>query len=156
VRAAVEEIDGLHVNDRDDFCGPGLADDFDPLPCVIDVTGLGIPGYQAADWLRERRGVVAHLTDHRRIGMQLTHADDRETTGELLSALKELARSAPELDEAPRVALPVAAELRMDRQCCPGTRSSGRPRRCRSAGGRPDRRGDDHAVSAGDPGGAAR
>jgi lysine decarboxylase len=119
VRAAVEEIDGLHVNGRDDFCGPGLADDFDPLPCVIDVTGLGITGYQAADWLRERRGVVAHLTDHRRIGMQLTHADDRETTGELLSALKELARSAPELDEAPSVAVPVPAELRMDQAVLP-------------------------------------
>ncbi|MER5296282.1 aminotransferase class I/II-fold pyridoxal phosphate-dependent enzyme [Streptomyces pharetrae] len=118
VRAAVEEIDGLHVNDRDDFCGPDLADDFDPLPCVIDVTGLGITGYRAADWLRER-GVDAHLNDHRRIGMQLTHADDRETAGELLSALKELARSAPELQEAPRVAVPEPAELRMEQAVLP-------------------------------------
>src|SRR5690606_26756317 len=35
VRAAVEEIEGMHVNGRDDFCGPEAADGFDPLPCVI-------------------------------------------------------------------------------------------------------------------------
>ncbi|MEV8554698.1 aminotransferase class I/II-fold pyridoxal phosphate-dependent enzyme [Streptomyces glaucescens] len=118
VRAAVEEIDGLRVNGRDDFCGPDLADDFDPLPCVIEVTGLGITGYQAADWLRAH-GVDAHLNDHRRIGMQLTHADDRETAGELLSALKELARSARELDPAPRVAVPEPAGLRMEQAVLP-------------------------------------
>ncbi|GHA27317.1 hypothetical protein GCM10010303_42520 [Streptomyces purpurascens] len=49
VRSAIEEIDGLHVNDRRDFCGPGLSDDFDPLPGVIDLTGLGITGFRAAD-----------------------------------------------------------------------------------------------------------
>ncbi|WP_141203237.1 aminotransferase class I/II-fold pyridoxal phosphate-dependent enzyme [Streptomyces griseorubiginosus] len=114
VRAAVEEIEGLHVNDRDDFCGPGLADDFDPLPGVIDVTGLGITGYQAADWLREHRRIDAHLTDHRRIGMQITHADDEETTGQLLDALKDLVRAAPEWEAGPRVAVPPPSELRLE------------------------------------------
>ncbi|MFJ3981817.1 aminotransferase class I/II-fold pyridoxal phosphate-dependent enzyme [Streptomyces fungicidicus] len=113
VRAAVEEIDGMHVNDRDDFCGPGLADDFDPLPCVIDVEGLGITGYRAADWLREHRSIDAHLADHRRIGAQLTHGDDRETAGELLSALRELARAARSLPRGPGVAVPAPGELRM-------------------------------------------
>jgi lysine decarboxylase len=47
------------------------------------------------------------------------HADDRETAGELLSALKELARSAPELEGAPRVAVPEAAELRMEQAVLP-------------------------------------
>src|SRR2546423_12506744 len=46
VRAAIEEIDGMHVNDRDDFCGEGLADGFDPLPCAIDIEGRGITGLQ--------------------------------------------------------------------------------------------------------------
>jgi lysine decarboxylase len=113
VRAAIEEIDGMHVNDRHDFCGEGLADDFDPLPCVIDVTGLGITGFQAADWLREHRRLDMHLNDHRRIGAQITHADDRETTGELLTGLKDLALAAPQLPRAPRVDVPSPAELRM-------------------------------------------
>ncbi|GAA2293731.1 ornithine decarboxylase [Streptomyces atrovirens] len=119
VRAAIEEIDGMHVHDRDDFCGPGLADDFDPLPGVIDLDGLGITGFQAADWLREHRSVDAHLVDHRRIGMQITHGDDRETTGELLSALRDLGRAARNLPRAPRVDVPSPDELRMAQALLP-------------------------------------
>jgi lysine decarboxylase len=119
VRAAVEEIDGMHVNDREDFCGPGRAHGFDPLPVVIDLDGLGVTGFQAADWLREHRSVVAHLTDHRRIGMQITHGDDRETAGELLAALKDLARAAPGLDPAPRVEVGSPAGLRMPQVALP-------------------------------------
>lgn len=119
VRSAIEEIDGMHVADRDDFCGPGLADDFDPLPGVIDLDGLGITGFQAADWLREHRHIDAHLTDHRRIGMQITHGDDEGTTGELLAALRDLARVAPELGPAPRVEVPPPSELRMEQAVLP-------------------------------------
>ncbi|WP_217242750.1 aminotransferase class I/II-fold pyridoxal phosphate-dependent enzyme [Streptomyces sp. AC555_RSS877] len=119
VRAAVEGIDGMHVNDRDDFCGAGLAMDMDPLPCVIDIDALGITGYQAADWLREHRDIDMHLTDHRRIGAQLTHADDRETAGQLLAALKDLADAATELRPAPRVEVPSPPELRMTQACLP-------------------------------------
>jgi lysine decarboxylase len=107
------------VEGREDFCGPGLADDFDPLPGVIDVSGLGITGYQAADWLREHRDIEAHLTDHRRIGAQLTHADDRATADELLAALKDLARAAPELPTAPRVEVPEPARLRLAQAAAP-------------------------------------
>lgn len=119
VRAAVEEIDGMHVDDRSDFCGPGLADDFDPLPCVIDVTGLGLTGFQASDWLRENRQVDMHLSDHRRIGAQLTHADDQETADQLLAALKDLARAAPDLPRAPRVDVPEPGELRLAQAMLP-------------------------------------
>ncbi|MFE9775228.1 aminotransferase class I/II-fold pyridoxal phosphate-dependent enzyme [Streptomyces sp. NPDC005931] len=119
VRSAVEEIDGLHVHGHEDFCGPELADDFDPLPGIIDLSALGITGYQAADWLREHRSIDAHLVDHRRIGAQITHGDDRETTGELLSALRELARVAPNLPEAPRVEVPSPGELRLEQALLP-------------------------------------
>ncbi|MEV0980140.1 ornithine decarboxylase [Streptomyces sp. NPDC049915] len=119
VRGAIEEIDGLHVNDRDDFCGAGLADDFDPLPTIIDISGIGVTGYRAADWLREHREVEMHLVDHRRIGAQITHGDDRETTGELLAALKELARIAPDLRDAPEVDVPSPAELRLEQVALP-------------------------------------
>jgi lysine decarboxylase len=116
---AVEEIDGMHVNGRDDFCGAGLADDFDPLPGVIDIEALGITGYQAADWLREHRSINVHLNDHRRIGVQITHADDRETVGQLLTALKDLAQAAPELRPAPRVEVPAPSALRMTQALLP-------------------------------------
>jgi arginine decarboxylase len=119
VRSAIEEIDGMHVNDRADFCGEGLADDLDPLPCVIDVVDLGITGYQASDWLHEHRHLDMHLNDHRRIGAQITHADDRETTGQLLNALKALAQAAPELPRAPRVDVPEPSELRLAQAMLP-------------------------------------
>ncbi|MEU6355503.1 aminotransferase class I/II-fold pyridoxal phosphate-dependent enzyme [Streptomyces sp. NPDC047072] len=119
VRERIEGIEGLHVNDRADFCGPDGADDMDPLPVVIDLEGLGITGFQAADWLREHHGIDAHLTDHRRIGAQLTHADDEETTGQLLAALRELVRVAPGLDPAPRVDVPPPARLRMEQAALP-------------------------------------
>jgi lysine decarboxylase len=109
----------MHVNDRNDLCGPGLADDFDPLPGVIDVDGLGISGFQAADWLREHRATDMHLSDHRRIGAQITHADDRETAGELLAALKDLARAAPDLRPAPRMEVPAPSELRLAQALLP-------------------------------------
>ncbi|MGW7068932.1 aminotransferase class I/II-fold pyridoxal phosphate-dependent enzyme [Streptomyces sp. NPDC054855] len=111
VRAEIEEIDGLHVNDRVDFCGP--AADFDPLPVVIDVSGLGTSGFRAADWLREHRSIEAHLADHRRISTQLTHADDRETTDQLLAALRALSQAAPGLRPVPEVDVPSPAALRL-------------------------------------------
>lgn len=111
VRAEIEEIDGLHVNDRVDFCGP--AADFDPLPVVIDVSGLGTSGFRAADWLREHRSVEVHLADHRRISTQLTHADDRETADQLLAALRALSQAAPGLRPVPEVDVPSPAALRL-------------------------------------------
>ncbi|MEU7041735.1 ornithine decarboxylase [Streptomyces varsoviensis] len=118
-RAAIEDIEGLHVNDREDFCGPGLAAGFDPLPVVIDVQGLGTTGYRAADWLREHHHIDAHLADHRRISSQITHADDAETTDALLTALRGLADHAPRLRPAPIVDVPPSSELRLEQACLP-------------------------------------
>ncbi|MFF8902876.1 aminotransferase class I/II-fold pyridoxal phosphate-dependent enzyme [Streptomyces lydicus] len=119
VREAVEAIDGFHVNDRADFCGPGLADDFDPLPVVIDVTGLNTTGYRVADWLREHRHVDVHLSDHRRINTQLTHADDQETARVLLEALKAVSAAAPDLRPKATVDIPPPATLRLQQTCLP-------------------------------------
>ncbi|MET7488497.1 ornithine decarboxylase [Streptomyces sp. NPDC005538] len=118
-RAAIEELDGFHVEDAEDFCGPGLAAEFDPLPVVIDISALGVTGYRAADRLRAHHHIDAHLFDHRRISAQLTHADDEETTGRLLDALKDLRTHADEVRGGPQVAVPAPAELRMDQALLP-------------------------------------
>ncbi|GGZ08709.1 ornithine decarboxylase [Streptomyces nitrosporeus] len=128
VRQEIEAGDGLHVNDRSDFCGPGAGTDFDPLPVVIDVTGLGTSGYRAADWLRETHHVDMHLVDHRRISAQLTHADDAETAGRLLTALRDLSRNAHTLRPAPEMVIPPPAELRLPQVLTPLTRTSRPPR----------------------------
>ncbi|MFG2648107.1 aminotransferase class I/II-fold pyridoxal phosphate-dependent enzyme [Streptomyces sp. NPDC048436] len=119
VRESIEAIDGMHVNDEKDFCGPGRAAEFDPLPVVIDIEQLETTGYRAADWLRSHHHIDMHLIDHRRISAQLTHADDTETTTRLLEGLRDLARHADELRPAPVVAVPDPAELRMDQASLP-------------------------------------
>ncbi|MGW2938341.1 aminotransferase class I/II-fold pyridoxal phosphate-dependent enzyme [Streptomyces sp. NPDC001156] len=118
-RTAIETIDGFHVNDAADFCGPGRAADFDPLPVVMDISELGTSGYRAADWLRENHHIDVHLFDHRRISAQLTHADDEQTTARLLTALRDLAGHAAGLRDAPQVAVPSPADLRMDQARLP-------------------------------------
>ncbi|MET8181255.1 ornithine decarboxylase [Streptomyces sp. NPDC005336] len=119
VRERIDAIDGLQVDGRTEYTGPGLAADLDPLPVVIDLAGLRISGYRAADWLRERHHVDAHVADHRRISTQLTHADDDATTDALLTALRDLVDHADGLRPTPEVAVPTPAGLRMDQSRLP-------------------------------------
>jgi arginine/lysine/ornithine decarboxylase len=119
VRARIEELPGLHVHGRDEFCAPGRAFDLDPLQLVIDITGLGVTGYQAGDWLRSHHQIDLHVCDHRRISAQLSHADDATTVAPLLNGLKELAQVADALPDAPKVAVPDPGELRLEQVLLP-------------------------------------
>ncbi|MFI9240649.1 aminotransferase class I/II-fold pyridoxal phosphate-dependent enzyme [Streptomyces sp. NPDC053079] len=119
VRAEIELIEGLHVNDRADLTGPGAGADLDPLPVVIDVHDLDTTGYRAADRLREHHHIDLHLADHRRISAQLTHADDDRTAAALLTALRDLADRADVLRPAPCVRVPCPADLRLEQVCLP-------------------------------------
>ncbi|MFH9269174.1 aminotransferase class I/II-fold pyridoxal phosphate-dependent enzyme [Streptomyces sp. NPDC017546] len=119
VRESIERIDGMHVNGEEDFCGPGAAAEFDPLPVIIDVEGLGTTGYRAADWLRRHHRIDMHLVDHRRISAQFTHADDATTADRLLTALRDLSRNAHALRPAPQVDVPTPEELRPVQDCLP-------------------------------------
>ena len=60
LRHEIEGLPGLHVP-RDEFLGAEASRDLDPLHVVIDVSGLDINGYEAADWLRahQRRRCAA-------------------------------------------------------------------------------------------------
>ncbi|MFI6514210.1 aminotransferase class I/II-fold pyridoxal phosphate-dependent enzyme [Spirillospora sp. NPDC050679] len=118
VRAGIEGIDGLHVHGKE-FLGPGRAFDLDPLQVIIDVTGLGVLGYRAADWMRDAHGVDLHLSDHRRISAQLTFADDEDSARRLLAALRDLGAHADELRGGPEVAVPDPADLRLEQADLP-------------------------------------
>lgn len=119
VRAAIEEIEGLHVNDRDDFCGPGRAFDLDPLQVFIDLKGVAFSGYDAADWMRRHHRINLHTSDHRRINAQLTHADDETTTARLLDGLRDLVDHADELPAAPDIRVPAPGVLRLRQETLP-------------------------------------
>jgi arginine decarboxylase len=119
VRDAIEEIEGLHVNDRDDFCAPGRAFDLDPLQVFIDLSGAGFSGYDAADWMRRNHRINLHTSDHRRINAQLTYADDDTTTARLLDGLRDLVSRADELPPAPDIRVPDPGDLRLRQATLP-------------------------------------
>ncbi|MFJ9773633.1 aminotransferase class I/II-fold pyridoxal phosphate-dependent enzyme [Kitasatospora sp. NPDC101157] len=118
-RTRGEQIDGLHVHGRDDFCAPGLAFDLDPLQVIIDISALGTTGYRAGDWLRSHHQLTLHICDHRRISAQLTHADDTTTVDRLLHGLTELVAIAEDLRPAPRVHIPAPHDLRLEQVLLP-------------------------------------
>jgi arginine/lysine/ornithine decarboxylase len=114
VRGRISGIRGMRVH-GDDFLGPDLAHDLDPLQVIIDLSELGVSGYAAADWLRARHAVDLHVSDHRRISAQLTYADDTASTGRLVEALTDLVGHAGELPGSPGdVAVPDPGELRLE------------------------------------------
>jgi arginine/lysine/ornithine decarboxylase len=123
VRATVEAIDGLHVHGRDDFCGPGRGHDMDPLQVFVDVSGLGVSGYQAADWLRAHHRINLHVSDHRRISAQFTHADDAASADRLVGALRDLSRRAGRAEGLERdhrqVVVPAPEQLRLEQAMLP-------------------------------------
>jgi arginine decarboxylase len=85
------------------------------LHVVIDVSGLDVSGYHAADWLREHKHIDMGLSDHRRIEATMSLADDDKTAARLLSALTALAGAAASLPRPTRVDLPSADELDSNR-----------------------------------------
>ncbi|MEU1087468.1 aminotransferase class I/II-fold pyridoxal phosphate-dependent enzyme [Streptomyces sp. NPDC005576] len=119
VRAAIDDIKGLHVNGRADFCGDGRAVDMDPLQIFIDLSALPFNGYAAADWMRRNHRINLHTSDHRRVNAQLTHADDDTTTARLLDGLRDLVAHADELPPAPDIRVPDPGELRLRQATLP-------------------------------------
>ncbi|WP_344533819.1 ornithine decarboxylase [Streptomyces albiaxialis] len=120
-RDRLQAIEGVHVNGREDFVDEGGAADLDPLPVVLDLSALPVTGYQAADWLREHRRIDVHVSDHRRINTQLTHADDDGTATALVDAVRDLAERARarELPPGPTISLSASSALRMEQAVLP-------------------------------------
>jgi arginine decarboxylase len=104
-RAAIEDIAGLDVMDSE-FTGPDKAHDLDQFKIVVDVSRLGISGYQAVDWLREHRHVNVALADHRRMSIALGYADTPQTVDRLLAALSALSAAAESLPRPKPLMLP--------------------------------------------------
>jgi arginine decarboxylase len=113
VRRRLTDPARLHVL-HDELIGAEASHELDPLKLIIDLSELGISGYQAADWLRANRAVDVGLSDHRRIEAQLSIADDKATAQVLVDGLTDLTRVARELPEPPAIDLPSPADLQLD------------------------------------------
>lgn len=113
VRRRITALAGLHVL-RDELVSAEASHELDLLKVIIDVSELDISGYQAADWLRERRRINVGLSDHRRIEAQLSIADSADTADLLVAGLADLAQAGRALPTPPEVALPTFDDLTLE------------------------------------------
>jgi arginine/lysine/ornithine decarboxylase len=113
LRRDIGAIHGLRVLEHELVRGEA-SDDLDALQILTDVSGLGISGYQAADWLREHERIDVGLSDHARILTTISIADDQASAQRLRDALERLVVAAPGLPAPRPVRLPEPGELELD------------------------------------------
>ncbi len=113
IRGEISRLPGLDLMGRE-IVGPDGADDLDPLRLTVDVRGLGITGFQAAEWLRSACHVAVGSSDTCRIGAQITHGDDDESERRLVDSLRRLVEDAGSLDRPPPVHLPRPRALELE------------------------------------------
>ncbi|MEE2033424.1 aminotransferase class I/II-fold pyridoxal phosphate-dependent enzyme [Rhodococcus chondri] len=132
-RDRIAAIDGLDVLE-DRLLGDEASHDLDRLQILIDVSALGVSGYQCADWLREHCRVDMGMTDHRRILATMSMADNDATTNRLVESLGMLVRAAESFEPPPEVYLPSPGELQLDSVMSPRDAFFGRTEMTGAAG----------------------
>jgi arginine/lysine/ornithine decarboxylase len=118
LRSDIEALPGIHVLE-DELLAAESSHDLDRLQILMDLSGLGISGYQAADWLRENCRIDMGLSDHRRIMATMSMADDNASAERLLAALRALIDAAPSLPAPPGVSLPSPRDLELETVALP-------------------------------------
>src|SRR4051795_4348658 len=84
----------------------------DETKIFVDVTGLGISGFQAADWLYEQRRVGVELHDLHHLMFLVTVADDDASIDRLVTAVSDLVDAAPRICDGKAIpTLPPVSEL---------------------------------------------
>ncbi|RVW09142.1 ornithine decarboxylase [Prescottella agglutinans] len=112
-RERIGGIGGLAVLD-DRLLGEQASHDLDRLQILVDVSALGVSGYQCTDWLRDHCHVDLGMTDHRRVLATLSTADDDTTVDRLVESLRSVTRAAASFDPPPQIALPSPEELQLE------------------------------------------
>jgi len=103
LRRKLEGVPGLAVMDER-ILGHDSVAEWDPLKLSVDVSELGITGYQAKEWLTSSKHLAPQLGDARRVVFSLTYSDDDAAFDRLFEALRDLAASPPtEQRPAPKV-----------------------------------------------------
>lgn len=112
-RERIAGIDGLTVLE-DRLLGEEASHDLDWLQILIDVSELGVSGFQCTDWVRENCHVDLGMHDHRRIMATMSMADDDDTADRLVTALDQVAQAADSFDPPPSISLPSPEELQLE------------------------------------------
>ena len=92
VRAALFDVEGIHVYDEEIRGTPGI-DNFDPTKLVVDVSRLAMSGQESAAWLKRHWRINPEFSDLRRIVFSITTGDDDESVELLIDALRSLGRT---------------------------------------------------------------
>ncbi|WP_102027491.1 aminotransferase class I/II-fold pyridoxal phosphate-dependent enzyme [Salirhabdus sp. Marseille-P4669] len=88
-RKQINEIPHLYCVGKE-ILGSEATFDYDPTKLIISVKDLGITGYDAEVWLREKYQIEVELSDLYNILCIITHGDSERETGLLIKALTEL------------------------------------------------------------------
>ncbi len=113
LRAEIAELPGLRVLE-DELIREETSCELDRLHILMDVTALGISGYQASDWLREHERTDMGLSDHARILATISIADSDKSADRLLHALKRLSDAASKIPNPPPVRIPDPPDLELE------------------------------------------
>ena len=117
IRQRLQKVTGVTVMDESIHQTEGVAE-WDPLKLSVDVSALGITGYQAKDWLRSQRHLVAQLGDTRRVVCSLTYADDDAAIDRLAKAVESLAADPPAPDR-PTPTIPALEDFNLEQVILP-------------------------------------
>jgi arginine/lysine/ornithine decarboxylase len=117
LRSRLAKVPGLTVMDDSIIGHDGVAE-WDPLKLSVDVSELGITGYQAKEWLQEQCRLTVQLGDARRVVCSLTYADGDVALQRLGDALEKLAGDPPRPDR-PASRIPPLEELNLEQAIPP-------------------------------------
>jgi arginine decarboxylase len=134
-RTEINEIPGLYCF-GEEILGEEATFDFDPTKLTIHVRRLGITGYDAENWLRDRYRIEVELSDMYNILCLVTPGDDGEALGILADALREMSseylntRALPEIvveiPEIPQLSLTPRDAFYGETELVPFRESAGR------------------------------
>ncbi|QWU13439.1 Arginine/lysine/ornithine decarboxylase [Paenibacillus sophorae] len=88
-RAAVNELEGLY-SFGNEILGTEATYDHDPTKLSIHVRHLGITGWEAENWLREKYNIEVEMSDMYNILCLITPGDTQQSVDKLISALRVL------------------------------------------------------------------
>ncbi|WP_285904718.1 aminotransferase class I/II-fold pyridoxal phosphate-dependent enzyme [Paractinoplanes hotanensis] len=92
--------------------------EWDPLKLSVDVSRLGLSGYQVKDWMEERRRITVQLGDARRVVCSLTYSDTDIALERLAEGFENLVAEPPAPDR-PAPAVPPLEELNLEQAMNP-------------------------------------
>jgi arginine decarboxylase len=135
VRSEVNAIKDLY-SFGEDILGGEATYDHDPTKVTIHVRHLGITGYEAENWLRERFNLEVEMSDMYNILCLITTGDTQETADKLLHALRtmsdefhskgEVKELVVKIPEIPQLALTPRDAFYEDTEIIPFKESAGR------------------------------